>query len=514
MNDACCALVRRQLLQLSAAGGAALPIGPALRRHAVAAAQQAQDAGAPVAQDLELVTVTDTSFVLTWFTAKTLRLTPADPRPIAVGSDAVVRYGTQPDRLDRVASGTPGTAYHYVEVVDLQPGTTYYYQALSAGRPASARVVPVLDYSVLQGVDLAPLTVAQLQALVGRLLRLNHTVLASPGVVTTLVPPPGPYHSTIALTNDLHVGETQSGLIVDGFPPPFSQRPGAPPYPTVMGEAMIADINRRGADVLVVAGDLTSAARPDELAEARELLDTFGRLRLAGGLRRGDYVVARGNHDQPKTGDAYTSCPVVAADYHDCVPGVFPLPQGRLTRTEFRGLRLVGLDTSTLKQPGGAIGAEQWTDLEDALGHQRHQPTLVFGHHPVTDEAGSTTLAGPSFNLNRVDALRLQQLYARTPGVFLHHSGHTHRNKRTTSPIAPAVDFLEVAAIKEYPGGYTLLRLYEGGYLANFYKSSGPLACEWSQASSGEYLGLSPAYTLGSLTDRNRVVRYQRGVRW
>jgi 3',5'-cyclic-AMP phosphodiesterase len=494
-------------LQLSAAGGTALLIGPALGRRVVASAQAAEAAGAPVPQDLELVTVTDTSFVLTWFTANTLQLTPTDPRPIAVESDAVVRYGTDPNRLDRLAYGRSGTAYHYVEVTHLRPGTTYYYQALSAGQPASSRVVPVLDYSVLQGVNLASLTPAQMQALVGRLLRLGQTVLASPGSVTTLVPPPGRQLATIALSNDLHVGETQSGLIVGGFPPPFSQRPGAPPYPIVMGESMIADIRRRGADVLIVAGDLTSAARPDELAQARDLLDEFGRLRLGGGLHRGDYVVARGNHDQPHTGDAYVSCPTVQDGYHDCVPDVFPLPQGRLTITELRGLRLIGLDTTTLDQPGGAISAEQWAELEHALAERRHQPTLVFGHHPVTDESADTTLAGPSFDLDRTDALRLQQLYARTPGVFFHHSGHTHRNKRTASPVAPGVEFLEVAAIKEYPGGYTLLRLYEGGYLAHFYKSSSPLACEWSQTSSGEYLGLYPSFMLGSLADRNHVVR-------
>src|SRR5262245_34718914 len=129
----CCGLTRRRLLQLSAAGGAALLVGPALGREAVAAAQDAQAAGAAVPQALELVTVTDTSFLLTWFTANTLQLTPTDPRPIAVESDAMVRYGTRPDRLDRIAYGNSGTAYHYVEVTGLQPGTTYYYQALSGG---------------------------------------------------------------------------------------------------------------------------------------------------------------------------------------------------------------------------------------------------------------------------------------------------------------------------------------------------------------------------------------------
>lgn len=503
----CCALTRRQLLQLSAAGGAAvlagsaLPVGSALGPEAVASAQAARAAGAPVAQDLELVTVTDTGFVLTWFTGDTLQLTPGDPRPLAVESDAVVRFGPRPDRLDRVAHGASGTAYHHVEIGGLRPGTTYYYQALSAGRPASSRVVPVLDYSVLSGVDLASLTPAQMRELVGQLLRLGQTVLASPGAVTTLVPPPGPAVMTIALANDLHVGETQSGLIVDGFPPPYSQRPGAPPYPIVMGQSMIADAQRRGADVLIVAGDLTSAAQPAELGQARDLLDTFGRLRLDGRLHRGDYVVTRGNHDQPKAGV-------------DHVPDYFGLPPGRLTVTEFRGLRLVGLDTTTLDQPGGALPAAEWASLEAALGERPQQPTLVFGHHPVTDESASTTLAGPAFDLDRADALRLQQLYARTAGVFFHHSGHTHRNKRTASAVAPGVEFLEVAAIKEYPGGYTLLRLFEQGYQVNFYKSDSPLAREWGHVSSEEYLGLYPAYTLGSLADRNHVVRYQRAVRW
>jgi 3',5'-cyclic-AMP phosphodiesterase len=89
--------------------------------------------------------------------------------------------------------------------------------------------------------------------------------------------------------------------------------------------------------------------------------------------------------------------------------------------------------------------------------------------------------------------------------VFLHHAGHTHRNLRTMSPVATGVDFLEVAATKEYPGGFTLLKVYEGGYTANFYKSSSALARQWSQTTSGEYLGLYPAYTLGSVGDRNRV---------
>ncbi|MGW4248395.1 phosphohydrolase, partial [Nocardia sp. NPDC004722] len=62
------------------------------------------------------------------------------------------------------------------------------------------------------------------------------------------------------------------------------------------------------------------------------------------------------------------------------------------------------------------------------------------------------------------------------------------------------------AACKEYPGGYTLLRLYEGGYMLNFYKTRTEGARRWSSRSRGEYFGLLPEYTLGTTADRNHVV--------
>ncbi|MBJ7608574.1 MAG: metallophosphoesterase family protein [Candidatus Dormibacteraeota bacterium] len=419
----------------------------------------------------------------------------------------MVRYGTSPTNLDRMVSGPSDTAYHYVEVTGLQPGVTYYYQARSGGMAVLPRLVPVLDYSALRNVtNVDQASPAQLQALVAQLLSPGQTINAAPGSVTTLVPPPGALLFTIALSNDLHIGETQSGLITVGYPPSFSQAPGEAPYPIVMGASLIADAGRRGASVLVVAGDLTSAAHTSELTAARQLLDGFGPLTLSGQLPSPSYVVARGNHDQPKTGTDYQACTQVSPGYYDCLPAVFPLPQGKLTSTEHAGLRLIGLDTTTLNQAGGAIDPAQFAELSTLLAANPAQPTLVFGHHPVTEESALTTFSGPTFDLDRSNATVLETLYAGTPGVFFHHAGHTHRNKRTSSPLATGVEFLEVAAIKEYPGGFTLLRFYEGGYMVNFYKSSSAQAREWSQTSSGEYLGLYPAYTLGGASERNHVV--------
>jgi 3',5'-cyclic AMP phosphodiesterase CpdA len=182
-------------------------------------------------------------------------------------------------------------------------------------------------------------------------------------------------------------------------------------------------------------------------------------------------------------------------------------------------MRVVALDTTTLDAAGGTMEAHQLAELKDQLRKDRDRPTLLFGHHPITYESAVTTAAGPSFDIDRPTAVALQRLYERTPGVFFHHSGHTHRNKRTffvdeNQAPRPSVEFLEVGAVKEYPGGYTLLRVYSGGYMVNFYKTRTPLAQAWSHRTRSEYFGLYPNYTLGTIADRNHtVVRDLSGLR-
>jgi len=520
MQD-CCGLSRRQLIQLASAGAAAGLATPGLAtpgfatpllRTGPAAASSGGTGGIGVyVQDLELVTVTDSSFVLTWYTADAPSpAVPYDPAaaPAPVAADGMVRYGTDPARLDRIAVEWGGeTPYHYVEVTSLEPGVRYYYQALSAGIPATPRLVPELAFPAggLAVTDCA--TDAQLAAVLGRLITPGALRSLSPGSITTLTPPSGRLLFTLALSNDLHTGETLSSRASGDLPPGFGHVPGLPPYPVVMARAMTRDAAARGADVLVVGGDLTAGARPDEITVAKALLDRFGTHAVSGRLTSGDYVVARGNHDQPGYGSprAGGSLPDGAGD-DDCVRAAYDLPHGALTTTEVGGLRLIGLDTTMAAAPGGAISADEFAALQRVLAANPDQPTLVFSHHPVTDESAAITIAGPALDLDRADAARLQALYAATPGVFFHHSGHTHRNLRTHSPVAPGVEFLEVAATKEYPGGFALLKFYEGGYMVNFYKSSSDLARQWNQVSGRGYLGLYPAYALGTLADRNHVV--------
>jgi 3',5'-cyclic-AMP phosphodiesterase len=438
--------------------------------------------------DVEVATVTDTSVIVTWFTGSAtavdaygfpapvttdseLQLAPFDVTTLTAGTYQTVYYDSTP------------TAYHYAEVTGLTPGTAYAYQALSAGQVA-VRTSMQFPVGVGGSLDYA-------------------------NVFETLTTPPGTYLFTLALSNDLHMGEGESGIIENGWPPAFEQDPGLPGYPVVMLDAMLGDLRSadRGADRLLVAGDLTSDGYLSEAQQVRSMLDGWGTL-------ESDYFVTRGNHDRSRNGTDWDACTVVSGTdpvHYDCWGDVFPYPLQTLQSYEVGGLRIIGLDTTTLDAAGGTMSASQLGHLSDVLRHDRDRPTLLFGHHPITYESAATTEAGPTFDIDRPTAIALQRLYSRTPGVFFHHSGHTHRNKRTflldegQNPIE-SVEFLEVGATKEYPGGYSLLRLYTGGYMVSYYKLRSSLALAWAQRTRHEYYSLYPHYMLGTIADRNHTV--------
>ncbi|MGI5204593.1 fibronectin type III domain-containing protein [Spirillospora sp. CA-108201] len=125
----CCRPSRRALLRWSA-----IVAGASLLPAVEASSARASDDVQPV--NLELVTVTETTAVLTWYTGVPGTddgLGRMEPAP----SDAEVLYGTHPSRLTSVAHGSSGTPNHYVELTGLEPGRTYYYRARSRGRGAA-----------------------------------------------------------------------------------------------------------------------------------------------------------------------------------------------------------------------------------------------------------------------------------------------------------------------------------------------------------------------------------------
>ncbi|GAA1186670.1 hypothetical protein [Pseudonocardia alaniniphila] len=69
----------------------------------------------------------------------------------------------------------------------------------------------------------------------------------------------------------------------------------------------------------------------------------------------------------------------------------------------------------------------------------------------------------------------------------------------------------EVAAAKEYPGGFSILRLHTEGFALNFYKSRSDRAREWSERSRQEMMGTWPQFAFGNnVTDRNTVAKADR----
>lgn len=484
----CCHLTRRQLLQWAALV-AASPLLSALddpeRAYGLTrAAAQAL----PVPINLELVTLTETTAIVTWFTGDPTR-PDSMGRLAPVPADTEVLVGTSPAALRQAYHDATPTPYHYVELTNLEPGQTYYWVARSGGVPATPAPSGFgnpIGTSALAGGPSAPFS------------------------FTTPHPPPGRFLFAVALCNDMHMGETVAGLATTQagveIPPGITQVPGEPPYAEVMGSALAPEARARGADLLIAAGDLSAEGGAADISRAKAHLDAFGPQGSA-------YFVARGNHDRPHTGAESSACRAVPgyAGYHDCFGETFfPTGSPWFTTNTF-GMRLLGLDTYDKIGNGGDNGVmsdAQFAFVRDVLAQDKDRPTLVFGHHPVTLEASLTTVNPKplGFDMDPQQASRLESLYAATPGVFLHHSGHTHRNKRTQSTTAKGVVFQEVAAVKEYPGGFHLLRVFTGGYALNFYKFRSTLAQEWSERSRPEYGGAAPFYVFGNAVDRNSVV--------
>lgn len=400
----------------------------------------------PPLGDAELVTVETDAVHATWSTPT------ASDTTICIGpSPLALRCETQERHVSR----------HYARGGGLEPGTRYVYALLSDG-------------------------VAQ------------PPTPTNPGAFTTLERPPGRHLFDFVEVNDTHVGEQCSGtaitapLVSQPLPPCFS----APDYAARMLRAHVAEIGRRGIGLTLVNGDVTSGAGPDEVLYAKQLL---------GGLP-GRWHVVRGNHDRAGQSEEQAAC---GAD-RDCFreaffPGRGP---GRIHYSfDHRGHHFVVLDSEDpADDQGDLTDPAQNEFLRRDLAANRNRPTFVFFHHPVSEYA--TTYAAPPVIFGvRPDrgGSGFLELMAANPQVVGVFNAHTHRNFVSYSPRTGArLPFIESGAGKEYPGGYSIVRVYSGGYSRNFYRPRGCGFCrEWTAITRSEYLGLYPYYTLGTLDARN-----------
>jgi 3',5'-cyclic AMP phosphodiesterase CpdA len=292
-----------------------------------------------------------------------------------------------------------------------------------------------------------------------------------PASVTTLAQPPGALRARFATVNDVHFGELVCGLLgsEEELGPVFSVADGDPPYPEVMNRGAIAELAAGDFDAVVVKGDLTAEGTE---AEYEQFLEAYGALG-----ERMHHV--RGNHD---------------ADMIDTIATTGPFT------IELSGVTLAVLDTVIPKQENGRVSREQLQWLDDVAGATAG-PVLVFGHHHPWDPA-SDERSARYFGINPDDSEALCAVIARHDNIAGYFAGHTHRNRTRHFASARAVPIVEIACVKDYPGGWAEYRVYDGGYVQIGRRISAPDAMHWTEQTRRMYAGLYRDYALGSLADR------------
>lgn len=290
----------------------------------------------------------------------------------------------------------------------------------------------------------------------------------------TLPLPAGERLTTIATVNDVHFGEVECGIDAGGVGPTFRSLEGEGPYPETMNGGAIAEITALDPDLVVVKGDLTSAARTEQT-------DAFERFY---GTAFGDrLMVVRGNHES----------------YHGLQYAAVPFQERTLP-----GVMVALLDTARDGRTNGSVSAEQLAWL-DELGARADRPVLVMGHHHAWSPASSTR-SSDYFGIIPDDTDKLIEVFARRPRLVGYFAGHTHRNRVRRFAATGHRPWVEVSCVKDYPGAWAEYRVYEGGIVQVFRRISEPDALVWSERTKVMFAGLYHDYAFGSVEDRNFLI--------
>lgn len=281
--------------------------------------------------------------------------------------------------------------------------------------------------------------------------------------------------ATVCTVNDVHFGEVECGIL-DGFEggPIYRAEPGDEPYPTLMNRCAITDVAAAEPDAVVVKGDLTTHGTRDEYQQFLDLYQpAFG--------DRLHHV--RGNHDS-----------YYGEDFAAEAPFTVELP----------GVTLAVVDTALPRMASGSVSADTLAWL-DQLGADADRPVLVFGHHHAWNPDSSVRPDG-YFGLSPDSSEQLIDVFARRPRLAGYFAGHTHRNRVRHFTATGPTPWVEVAAVKDFPGAWAEYRIYEAGIVQIFRRISAPEALAWSEKTRDMYGGLYESYAFGDLADRCFVV--------
>ena len=432
---------------------------------------QSETAPATIICNAELATVSDDSAVVTWVTNK------ASPSTVDC-------WGL--DGSSCTKSSSSGV-YHLVEITDLQPGKVYFYRIENGNNDGLPAPITQQSPGIFRTFDSAKL---------------------------------GSHLFDFASLNDMHVGESVSGQLtaLGGQPiPPSFSTPGCDPsdvngscYWAVMNNGAVEGIRSHGVAFTIVKGDVTSEGGNPNVDPGGEQFDEAATILAPLESVR----PTRGNHD--KSLSQFLSKILFRSSVFDPknLPGYEANDHSADPDPHFdyafdfvigsRRFRFVALDTWDNDHPpaGPAVGAGRltrdqldWTSAQLDTAERAGVKTFLYMHHPVSEIAVATAVPPLIFGIRQPDAASLLETVGAHRSVVGVFSGHTHRNWITGSALAPGVPFVEVAASKEYPGGYAIYKVFENGYLQSFYKCSTEACLAWSETTRGEYAGLYPLYT-------------------
>lgn len=285
----------------------------------------------------------------------------------------------------------------------------------------------------------------------------------------------GELHCAFATGNDVHFGETVCGQLGDGAGQEvFRVAEGDPPYPDVMSAAVVADIERLAPAAVVVKGDLTDNGADED----------YDRFLQVWGAPFGERLVhVRGNHDCYR-GQNFAAWPC----------------QARV----LEGVTLAVLDTSRPFEVGGFVDDDQLAWL-DELGRTSDQPVVVLGHHPVWNPSRDQRTEA-HMTMAPVDAGRLVEVLARRRTLTSYLAGHTHRNQ---CQWIGGIPFVEVACVKDFPGGWAEYRIHDRGIAQVFHRAQAPDAVAWAERTRAMFDGYYGPFVMGALSDRSFVIPWR-----
>lgn len=280
----------------------------------------------------------------------------------------------------------------------------------------------------------------------------------------------GPESFRVATISDLHLGQDGFGLLK-----PMRERP-APPvlHPMRCARAAIRDAVGWGAQLLVVKGDITEDARPEQWELFDQLLADVPIPVMA----------VPGNHDT--VGRPHSMCATEALRAR----GLFSAP---VQARDHGGTRVVVVDSTVPGHSWGRIGRHR-DDLLSALDVA--MPVLMFMHHHL--EAQRVPWFWPLGVQRHDGAPTMRRLLDVNPDLFV-SSGHTHRNRvrRHGSGVVT-----EVGSTKDHPGVWAGYVLHDTGVRQVVRRVSDPSCLDWTDRTHAAVGGIWGRWSPGGLADR------------